>query len=243
MINCKRALIPAWWISLYISWVAFGSVDAIDLNLYLNDVKFLASKELRGRATGSPELEKAKTFIAGKFREFGLKPADGKSYFQPFPVTTAARLGKANHFQFTEKGKTTTLHFQDDFIPFNFSRDGRFSGSPVFVGSGITAPEYSYDDCAGMDVKGKVVVMLRHEPQESDPKSVFEGKTYTTHAQFAGKASNAKMHGAIAVILVSDRANHRADPDQLEKFGATAGPGDAGIPFVHVKESRIESWF
>src|SRR4051794_32621444 len=97
----KRALIPA----LCISWIAFGSVAVIDPNLYLSDVKFLASKELRGRATGSPELEKAKTFIAGKFHEFGLKPADGKSYFQPFPVTTAARLGKANHFRFTENGK------------------------------------------------------------------------------------------------------------------------------------------
>ena len=244
MKNRKRVLIPALCISaLCVSWIAFGSVAAIDPNLYLNDVKFLASKELRGRATGSPELEKAKSFIAGKFREFGLKPADGKSWFQPFPVTTAARLGKGNHFHFTENGKTTTLHFPDEFVPFNFSRAGKFSGSPVFVGYGITAPEYNYDDYAGVDVKGKVVVMLRHEPQESDPKSVFEGKTYTQHAQFAGKASNAKMHGAIAVILISDRANHRADPDELEKFGATAGPGNAGIPFVHVKESRIESWF
>jgi hypothetical protein len=106
-----------------------------------------------------------------------------------FPVTTAARLSKGNHFHFTENGKTTTLHFPDEFVPFNFSRAGKFSGSPVFVGYGITAPEYNYDDYAGVDVKGKVVVMLRHEPQESDPKSVFEGKTYTQHAQFAGKAN------------------------------------------------------
>ena len=78
----------------------------------------------------------------------------------------------------------------------------------VFAGYGITAPEYHYDDYAGLDVKGKIVVVLRHEPQESDDKSPFEGKILTRHAQFANKAANARMHGAAGVILIQDRANH-----------------------------------
>ncbi|MBV9743480.1 MAG: M28 family peptidase, partial [Acidobacteriia bacterium] len=111
------------------------------------------------------------------------------------------------------------------------------------VGYGISAPEYNYDDYAGIDVKGKVVLMLRHEPQEFDEKSVFAGKSYTRHTQFASKVSNAKNHGAIGVILVNDRAAHRSEPDELEKFGSTEGPAEAGIPFVQVKEEKIESWF
>ena len=91
-------------------------------------------------------------------------------------------------------------------MPFNFSHSGPLAGAVVFAGYGITAPEYHYDDYAGIDVKGKIVIILRHEPQESDEKSVFAGKTYTEHAQFASKASNAKMHGAAGVILVNDVA-------------------------------------
>ncbi len=116
-----------------------------------------------------------------------------------------------------------TLHFPDEFVPFNFSETGALSGAVVFAGYGITATEYGYDDYAGLDVKGKIVLVLRHEPQESDPKSVFEGKTLTQHAQFAAKATNAKLHGASGVILVADRANHRGEADELEKFGVTVG--------------------
>ena len=70
---------------------AFGAAT-INPSTYLDDIKFLASPELKGRATGSPELEKAGAFIASKFKEFGLTPADGKSYYQAFQVTTNARL-------------------------------------------------------------------------------------------------------------------------------------------------------
>jgi len=236
----KYGLLP---VAAVISWVASGATANIDPNVYLDDIKYLASPELKGRATGSPELEKAGAFIAAKFKEFGLKPADGKSFYQAFPVTTDARLGKANRFHFTESGHTTVLHFPEDFVPLNFSAPGKISGPVVFVGYGITAPEYNYDDYDGIDVKGRIVLMLRHEPQEFDEKSVFAGKAYTQHAQFSSKATNAKIHGAAGVILINDRANHRADPDQLEVFGRTAGPADAGIPFVQVKEDKIDSWF
>ncbi len=74
----------------------------------------------------------------------------------------------------------------------------------VFAGFGITAPEYNYDDYAGLDVKGKIVLLLRHEPQEFDEKSVFEGKVYTAHSQIFSKAANAKIHGAKAVLMVND---------------------------------------
>lgn len=79
---------------------------------------------MKGRPTGSPELEKAAAFIAGKFQSFGLKPADGKSFYQAFEVTTNAKLGRANRFHYSEVGKTTILHFPEDFLPLNFSSAG-----------------------------------------------------------------------------------------------------------------------
>ena len=226
----------------FVSSLAFGAA-AVDPNTYLDDIKYLASPALKGRASGSPELEKAAAFIAGKFQSFGLKPADGKSFYQAFEITTDAKLGKANRFHYSDAGRTTILHYPDDFVPFNFSSAGKLAGNVVFAGYGITAPEYGYDDYAGIDAKGKIVLVLRHEPQEYDEKSPFEGKSFTQHSQFASKATNAKLHGAVGVILINDRANHHNEEDRLEQFGGTAGPANAGIPFVQIRADRVDPWF
>jgi hypothetical protein len=215
---------------------------SIDPERVLNHIKYLASPEMRGRATGSPELEKAAEYIAHEFKTIGLAPVDGKSYFQAFPVTTDAKLGRDNRFEYTEGGKTFHLKSGEDFVPFNFSSRGKVAARVVFAGYGITAPEYNYDDYQGVDIKGKLVIVLRHEPQEFDEHSVFDGKVYTEHAQFSSKATNAKNHGARGVILVNDTFNHHGESDGLEKFGRTVGPGDAGIPFVQVKEEVAARW-
>jgi hypothetical protein len=224
------------------AWLAFGATASIDPNVYLDEVKYLASQEMRGRATGSPELEKAAEYLAGKYRSFGLQPVVGASYLQPFPVTTGGRLGPGNRFLYTENGRTVTVPFREDFIPFSFSASAHLSGGVVFVGYGITAPEYHYDDYQGIDVKGKIVLVLRHEPQENDKQGVFAGRL-TQHAQFAAKATNAKMHGAAGVILINDIAAHHGDGDDLQKFGNVEGPSESGIPFLQVKEKAIEQWF
>lgn len=216
--------------------------SGVDPNRYLTDVKYLASPELKGRGTGTPGLEKAGAYIAKQFRSFGLKPVFGAAWFQPFPVTTNARPGPKNSFDYVENGKKKTLKFDRDFRPFNFSESGTIAGALVFAGYGITAPEYHYDDYGGIDAKDKIVVVLRHEPQEDDEKSVFAGKMLTEHAQFWSKAVNAKRHGARGVILVNDRANHPGDPDELEKFGRAAGPTNAGILFIQVKASLLDEW-
>lgn len=235
-----RRLLPAAAIAVSL---AFAQTAAIDPQAYLNDIKYLASPELKGRATGSPELEQAARFLEGKYRAAGIQPPPGNDYVQAFQVTMDGTLGPANRFTFIDRGRATTLQPASDFVPLGFSSAGKLEGPVVFAGYGITAPEYHYDDYAGVDVKGKLVLILRHEPQESDAHSVFAGKEFTTHATFASKASNAKMHGAAGVILVSDRANHAAEADELAKFGEVEGPSDAGIPFVQVKEDRVNSWF
>ena len=214
----------------------------VSSNEYLGIVKFLASPEMRGRATGSPELEKAAAYIRDQFRGMKLKPISGDSYFQDFDVTTSARLGKKNELTYSTGAAPESLRFEQDFVPLNLSSAGQASGGVVFAGFGITAPEYNYDDYAGVDVKGKIVLLLRHEPQEFDEKSVFEGKVYTAHSQIFSKAANAKIHGAKAVLMVNDVGTHSGDADDLEKFGATAGPDNAGIEFVQVKAKVVDRW-
>src|SRR5690242_18902150 len=117
--------------------IVSGATPAIDPKLYLDDVKFLASPELRGRETGSPELEKAADYIARKFREFGLHGVNGGSYLQAFQATTSTKLGNSNQFRFTENGRTTALESKTDFIPLSFSHAGKLAGPLVFVGYGI----------------------------------------------------------------------------------------------------------
>ena len=209
---------------------------------YLDYVKYLASPEMRGRATGSPELEKAAGFIRDRFRALGLQPLSGESYFQDFEVTTNSHLGSHNELRYLAGRKKQKLKSPQDFVPLNLSSAGKISGELVFAGYGITAPEYNYDDYAGLDVKDKIVLLLRHEPQEFDDKSVFEGRSYTAHSQISSKATNAKMHGAKAVLLVNDAAAHPNDTDQLEKFGTTAGPANAGIEFAQVKVETADKW-
>ena len=213
----------------------------ISPQVYLGEVRYLASPELKGRATGSPELEKAASYIASQFESFGLTPLDGKTFEQPFPFVSSAHLGPGNRFRYQEPGKNGSLEPEHDFIPFDFSSSGAFSGPVVFAGYGITARELNYDDYAGIDVKDKMVLILRHEPQEADPKSVFDGNKLTAHATFANKAANAKMHGAKGVILINDVYAH-GQQDKLEELGKAEGPKDAGILFVQVKEAVADDW-
>jgi len=243
MIRIPRGRFAAAACSFAAIVAACAATATIDAHRYLDDVKFLASENMKGRGDGSPELEKAAAFIAKQFHSFGLQPLDGKSYYQAFSLTTNAKLGKANRFEYTAEGIRTTVAFPEDFTPLNFSASDKLSGQVVFAGYGITAPEYNYDDYKGIDAKDKIVLLLRHEPQEFDEKSVFEGKVYTQHSQFWSKASNAKNHGARGVIMMDDRAAHPGEADELEKFAAVAGPGDAGIPYMQIKAAIAERWF
>ncbi len=215
--------------SFLLATVLAAQTPAIDPKLYLDEVKYLASPELRGRMTGTPELEIAAKFIAGKYREFGLKPADGKNYYQAFEFTASARPGRDLRLQVTDQGKKKALRLGGEFAVFSFSHAGRFSGTPVFAGYGITAPELHYDDYAGLDVKGRVVIVLRHGPKSGN---------FGQHEAFASKASNAKMHGAAALILVS-----KAVDDKHPAILTSEGPDDSGIPFVQVDEDVASPWF
>ncbi len=216
--------------------------DRIDPDRYLEDVKYLASEGLRGRGTGTDGLDKAAGYIARRFDGVGLKPAGVQGYFQPFAVTTHATLGNRNRFECENGAEKGRLALNTQFRPLALSAGGRFDGPVVFVGYGITAPEYKYDDYAGVDAKDKIVLLLRHEPQEWDDNSIFAGKVQTNHAQLVTKAINARLHGARGVLLVADRFNHRSEGGELEKFAGALGPDNPGIPFVQISADVVDRW-
>ena len=146
------------------------SAATFDADTYKKNVTYLASPELKGRATGSPELEKAASYIASQFRSFHLKPVDGKNYELSFPADIGARLGTNNKLTLEENGHKESLKASEDFLPLSMSTTGKLSAGVVFAGFGITAKDKNYDDYAGLDVTGKLVLILRHEPQENNAK-------------------------------------------------------------------------
>ena len=215
----------------------------ISAQRYIDDVRFLASDSLKGRGTGTPELEKAAKYIAQQFHKAGLQPIDGKSYAQAFTVSINSHLGPLNRLEYSIGSEKQSLRIGQDFTPFNFSGNGKVSGEIVFAGYGITAREYNYDDYANVNVRDKIVLVLRHEPQEFDAHSVFEGKAYSEHSQLFSKAANAKFHGARAILFVNDASTHSGSDDHLEKFGAEVSPASPGLPFLQVRVQVVEKWF
>ncbi|HUT89584.1 MAG TPA: M20/M25/M40 family metallo-hydrolase [Thermoguttaceae bacterium] len=187
--------------------------------------RHLASEELEGRGVGTKGLDLAAEYIAGRFAEFGLTTEllDGTP-FQVFQTPTSSKLGNANKLalvgQPAEEGKEPVrveLKLGEDFTPLAMSGSGHFDLPLVFVGYGITAKEENYDDYAGVVVAGKAVLILRHEPQQADPESVFSGTEDSEHAPFRRKVSNAFEHEAKAVVFCSDEYDIRRNVSKAHK--------------------------
>jgi hypothetical protein len=166
----------------------------------------LASDAMMGRATPSPGLDSAAAYIAREFDKIGITPCNNVR-FQSLNMNTI-ELGKDNHLLVVKDNKTVDMPVKTGFIPFEVTAGRRVAGSVVFAGYGITAPEYGYDDYAGIDVKGKIVVALRHEPGENDSTSIFKGTRATSHSSVMEKTRTAREHGAAALVLVTGPANH-----------------------------------
>src|SRR5215475_7713955 len=110
------------------------SAASISPSAYIAHVRYLASPELKGRATGSPELEKAASYIEGQFKSFGLKPVPGRPFEQPFTTSIGARLGSNNTFVAEDAGRKQSLSLNLGFAPLSFSSAGKVSAPVVFVG-------------------------------------------------------------------------------------------------------------
>jgi len=210
---------------------------------FLEPIKFLASDKLKGRGDGTKELDEAARYLEKRFKKFGLRPAgDNAGYLQRFKITVGAQMGAGNSMTYQSGGTRKTLTAGQDFVPLSFSKDVTVEAPLVFAGYGITAPEFNYDDYKGVDAKGKIVLVLRHEPQENDEKSIFAGKQLTTHSEIVNKVINARNHGAVGMILVNDLGNHPGEPDALIKFGTLTGPEEIDVAALQVKTALVDSW-
>jgi len=141
-------------------------------------------------------------------------------------------------------GQKQELKAKQDFVPFSFSASGSAHAPLVFAGYGATADEFQYDDYAGIDVKDKIVVVMRYEPPSFGVKGgnhAVTNQVMTQHSQLVTKAINARNHGAKALVLVNGKLGD-GDEDLLTRFGSVSGPENAGIIFLQVKNAVAEGW-
>jgi hypothetical protein len=174
------------------------------------DLFFLAGDSMRGRLTDTEENRASADFIRSRFERMGLKGAGPSgSYFQSYNLMTAT-LGQPsmNGMEIAAAdGLVRQLTVGQEFYPHRFSATGTVSGPVVFAGFGISAPHLQYDDYSG-DVKGKIVLVLDHEPGERDPNSPFDGVVTSEPSTPWRKAFAAQEKGAVALLLVADVHNH-----------------------------------
>lgn len=173
----------------------------------LNSVKYLAADDLEGRGVGTKGLDLAAEYVREQFAQAGLDVTrvDGGA-FQTFTIVTGSKLGEPNSLQIVgPEGRATDLNLGTDYQPGSFGGSGKFDGELVFCGYGIDAPKESYSDFDGIDLKGKVAVIMRKNPRQGNPHSPF-GSPHgvSRHADLRSKISNATSHGAAAILFVND---------------------------------------
>jgi hypothetical protein len=187
----------------------------------IDEVRTLSAPEMEGRASGTPGAERAARHIAEVFQRAGLKAGgDGSTYFQAFPVPTGLRLGTTNTLSILAPA-ARSLALGRDFTPLAISADGREDADLVFAGYGITAPELGYDDYAGLDARGKIVLVLTGEPRGADPASPFRRPEAYHYSERSHKIINAREHGARGVLLVAHPAG---GSDQLPTLRGLSQP-------------------
>ena len=201
------------------------------------DVHFLASGALEGRFSGSEGAKVAAGFIADRFRDLGLRPAgENGGYFQHFSFIARVHPGPGNALAFTLPGGTRTAKVEEEFRPLLFSSSGSASGEVVFAGYGIHAPDLGYDDYAGLDVKGKVVLVMRFSPDGDDPASKFQ-----PHMALRRKASEARAQGAVALLVATGPVG--ATETVPVKISFDASFADSGLPVLGISTPLAEALF
>jgi hypothetical protein len=217
------------------------------------DLHFLASEEMRGRLTDTPENLMSALWIESRFRRLGLKEVGAEPSFVHRYSLTWATLGKDNRLTLSSGGVKTQARALDDFMPLFFSPNAQSNARVVFAGYGIQAPDRQWDDLRGQ-VRGAIVLMLEGEPGADDPKSVFDGVVNSIHSDALRKALNAQAAGAAGVLFVSGRAARSgvnrfpseargywpAKPPHLKRYALSTWAGKLRIPVASVSQALAQ---
>lgn len=162
---------------------ALESIVAEDIS---KDVAILASDEFEGRGPASRGEEKTVAFLKEEFQKVGLTPGNGESYFQEVPMVVITADPEAK-LEIKGKGKAAQFAYGDEFMAWTLrvvEKASLVNSEMVFVGYGIVAPEYNWNDYEGIDVRGKTVVILVNDPgfATKDPE-LFNGRTMTYYGR------------------------------------------------------------
>lgn len=165
----------------------------------MTHVRYLASDELGGRMTGEEGAGKAAEYIARNFEKAGLRPlGDGGTYFQKFPLPDKVTPGNDTSLTITLNGPVRRPELGREFFPLSLSGNGSVTGEIVFAGYGISAPELGYDDYRGIDVVGKVVLLMR-----GSQKDMGRGRRFYDYGSLRYKVMHAAEKGAKGVIFTT----------------------------------------
>jgi len=177
------------------------------------DVRFLADDLLEGREAGTRGFDLAALYVAAQYRLIGLEPAgDDGSYFQRVPMVRGVREREGARFALTRDGRTREFAFEAEFLPaINFTAGAAEVTAPlVFVGQAVYAPELQHDDFAGVEVKGRIAVLLNNAP------SRFANDQRAFHASGSEKLRELERRGAVGAIFLGDPENEARRPWALD---------------------------
>lgn len=208
-------------------------------NRILADLKFLAGDQCEGRGIFTQGIHRAADYLAAELRRLGLNPiSDQNGYFQPFRVVGQAKLGPTQRLLLHgPQGQRLDLERGKHYQVVGFGSSGRIQGEVVFAGFGVTTTDPPWDDFSGLDVAGKVVILLRRLPRiENNEAAIFPGGSDHPAAALQAKVANAALHKAAAVLLVNDAALAAQNKDELMPFDYTSQSREpAPLPILHIK--------
>jgi hypothetical protein len=242
-----RALVRLALAAGLLATVAVGAASPpIPPAALLDHIKFLSSDELEGRGNGSAGLERAADYIAQQFRAAGLRPGgiDG-GWFQPFGITTGLNADEGNALVLYAGPRAVRLELGESYYPLAVTPNTTPTDDSadlqrvplVFAGYGLSAPAARYDDYAGVDVSGKAVLILSHEPQENRRDSLLNGARPMPETTLYAKALAARQRGARALIVVSDPV-HDVDQANYQMFKVESDAEDHQIPVLRIRRTE-----
>ena len=202
-------------ISVHFPPAAIAAFQKIDAERIRAHVRFLSHDLLEGRGTGQRGGDIAAEYIATQFALDGLKPAgDNGTYMQKVPMVGTTLSPETTFSLVPAKGSPRDLKFLSEYTAYDETQqaESNVNADIVYVGYGIQAPEYQWDDYKGVDVRGKVLLMLVNEPPSDDPK-FFKGKALTYYGRWVYKYEQAARKGAVGAILIhkTDMASYPWD--------------------------------